>query len=82
MKKNEKVNKHDYMVRTIHKGSICKILFPSSLHREGLTVKQSHAKMKFVSDKTVYNLLKELIIEDRVFESKRKYFLNLFFEDG
>jgi hypothetical protein len=75
--KNEKVNKHDYMVSTIHKDSICKILFPSSLHREGLMVKQIHAKMKFVSINTVYNLLKELIIEDRVFESKRKYFLRI-----
>lgn len=70
------------MVRTIHKNTICKILLPSSLHREGLAVKQIHSKMKFVTNKTVYNLLKELIIEDRAFESKRKYFLNLFFDDG
>lgn len=80
--KNERVNKRDYTVRTIHKGSICRILFLSSLHRKGLTVKQIHARMKSVSDRTVYNLLKELIIEDRVFESKRKFFLNLFFDDG
>jgi len=38
--------------------------------------------MKSVTINTVYNLLKELIIEDRVFKSKRKYFLNLFFDDG
>lgn len=81
---NKKVNKHDYSRRTLHKGSICKILFPSSLHREGMTEKQIHAKMKFVSDRTVYNLLKELILENRIFKSskQKKYYLNLFFDDG
>ena len=79
---NEKVNKHDYSIRTIHKGSICKILFPSSLHREGMTEKEIHTRLHFLTDKTIFNLLNELISEKKVFKKETKYYLDLFVDDG
>jgi hypothetical protein len=80
--KNEKVNKHDYSISTIHKNSICKILFSSSLHREGMTEKEIHERLHFLTHKTAYNLLNQLISEKMVFVSGHKYYLNLYFDDG
>jgi hypothetical protein len=74
--------KNDYSTKAIHKKRLCGVLFLSSLHREGMTEKEIHAKLPFLTNKTIFNLLKELISEKIVFKSKTKYYLDLFIEDG
>jgi hypothetical protein len=80
--KNEKFKKRDYSTSSIHKDSIYKVLFPSSVHREGMTEKEIQTKLDYLSDKTIFNLLNELILEGKVFKRKKKYYLDLFFDDG
>jgi hypothetical protein len=80
--KSEKSNKREYSVRTIHKNSICRVLFLTSIHREGMTEKEIHKRLNYLTPKTVFNLLNELISEKKVFKSKTRYYLDLFIEDG
>ncbi len=80
--RSERVKKNDYSRRAINKNSICKVLFLRSIHREGMTEKEIHERLNFLSDKTIFNLLSELISEKKVFKSKTKYYLDLFIEDG
>ncbi len=80
--KKEKFKKREYSIRTINKNSIRKVLFLSSVHREGMTEKEIHTRLHFLTDKTIFNLLKELISEKKVFKKETKYYLDLFVDDG
>lgn len=85
--RNESFKKRDYSIRTIHKNLVCKILFLSSLRRVGMTKKEIHEELKRsmqtpVKPETVRNLLNDLQHENRVFKFKKKYLLDLFFDDG
>jgi hypothetical protein len=78
----EKFKKRDHWRKSIHKHSICNILFPSSKRKEGMTEKEIQTKLDYLSHKTIFNLLNELISEDKVYKSKMKYYLDLFIDDG
>jgi len=78
----EKFKRRDYSISSLHKARICQVLLPSSVHREGMTEKEIHTKLSFLSHRTVFKLLNELIQEGKVFKSKMKYYLDLFFDDG
>ena len=81
--KNKKFKKHDYSTSSIHKKSICIVLLQSSARKEGMSVKEIHEKLKFLTERTIFNLLNELRSEDKVFKSKMKYYLkDLFIDDG
>lgn len=82
--KNKKFKKRDYSVRTINKRSVYNLLFSQSVHREGMTVKEIQSRLKFLTERTISNILNELLMEDKVFKSKRdnKYYIKSLFVDN
>jgi hypothetical protein len=46
-----------------------------------MTEKEIQTKLDYLSHKTIFNLLNELISEDKVYKSKMKYYLDLFIDD-
>lgn len=68
--KKEKSKKREYSLRTINKNSIRKVLFLSSVHREGMTEKEIHTRLHFLADKTIFNLLNELISEKKSLQKR------------
>jgi hypothetical protein len=72
------------MVRTINKNSVYKLLFSRSVHREGMTVKEIQSKLKFLSERTISNILNDLLTEDKIFKSKsdNKYYVKSLFVDN
>jgi hypothetical protein len=74
--------KRDYSISALHKIRIYEILLPSSVQKKGMTAKEIQTKLNYLSLRTVFNLLKELEEEGRVFKLKAKYYLDLFIDDG
>jgi hypothetical protein len=83
--RNEKFKKRDYSRRTINKKSVYNLLFSRSVHREGMTVKEIRSELKFLTERTISNIINELLTEDKVFKSRRdnKYYVkSLFIDNG
>jgi hypothetical protein len=82
--KKEKFKKRHYSIGSIHKKEVYKILSSSSFHMEGITVKEIHAKLDFLTMRTISNILNELLTEDKVFKSKldKKYYVKHLFVDN
>jgi hypothetical protein len=48
-----------------------------------MTANEIQAKLEFLADRTIFNLLNELLAEDKVFKSEKKYYIkDLFLDDG
>lgn len=80
--KNEKLNKRDYSLGSLHQKAIFDIVFSRSVQMKGTKVDEITKILK-LSHKTIYNNLDKLQAENKIFKSKHEYYVkSLFIDDG
>jgi hypothetical protein len=87
--RNRSINKRNNTISDYNKKYIRRAMLLSSAIREGITAEEIVKRLASrkppikLTVRAIYRLLKQLIAEDKVFKSKKKYFLkDLFIDDG